>query len=269
MSVTIVIPARWASTRLPQKMLLSETGWPLIRHTYERAIQSKLANRVLIATDDDRIYQAALAFNAEVVMTDPNHPTGTDRLAEVAAKYLKSTDLVVNVQGDEPELEPDYIDRLINLYLSTDAAMSTLVTPFKKEQIDAIENPNNVKAVLGHGIISSSCGSTLGYNALYFSRSPIPYPRDSQGSILNAHNYYLHLGVYAYRPDFLQSYVNLPQGQLEQIEKLEQLRILENGHKIVAAIVPKATPGVDTQQDYENFVQRWNRKVTNEICVES
>lgn len=249
MSVAIVIPARFASTRLPQKMLLSKTGWPLIRHTYEQAKKSKLAKSVLIATDNASIFNEVKNFGGDVVMTSADHPTGTDRLAEVAEKHLKSYEMIINVQGDEPELEPDNIDRLIELFQGSDAQMGTLVTPFTTSPLD----PNAVKAVLG-------APYKTGYQALYFSRSPIPYPRDTQGIIKNPHEYFMHLGIYAYQPDFLQHYISLPQGKLELTEKLEQLRILENGYKIVAGIVERAQPGIDTQADYDSFVQRWNEK---------
>lgn len=262
MSITIVIPARYASTRLPEKMLLAETGWPLIRHTYEQAKKSKLAAKVLIATDDARILAEVKKFTDSVVMTAPNHPTGTDRLAEVARLHAADAEFIVNVQGDEPEIEPDTIDALIALYAASDAAMGTLVTPFPKEKTagnGSPLDPNCVKAVLG-APVKSAQGKTLGHQALYFSRSLIPYPRDAAGVIANGAEYYLHLGIYAYKPDFLQRYVTLPQGRLEIIEKLEQLRVLENGHSIVAGIIPKATLGVDTRADYDAFVARWNEK---------
>lgn len=260
MSVVIVIPARWASTRLPEKMLLSETGWPLIRHTAEQAAKSKLADRVIIATDDERIFKVVKSFGAEVVMTSVDHPTGTDRLAEVASKYLDHSDLIVNVQGDEPEFAPEKLDALISLYQGTEAAMATLVTRFPDTHRNGNGSPNDpnaVKAVLGASITKPQDNTVLGYEALYFSRSLIPYPRDDKGIVQKPSDYFLHLGVYAYRPDFLKRYVALPQSPLEKIEKLEQLRILENGYKIVAAIVDKATPGIDTQEDYDNFVKRF------------
>lgn len=256
MTVAIVIPARWASTRLPEKMLLSETGWPLIRHTYEQAKKARLAQRVVIATDDERIFNAAKQFGAEVVMTDPRHPTGTDRLAEVAAKHLSDVDLIVNVQGDEPELEPDNIDLLIELSLKTKPAMGTLVARFPAEQKDGPGSPcdpNCVKAVLG-------AKREHGFQALYFSRSLVPYPRDAHGQVISPQHYFLHLGIYAYTPEFLQQYVKLPQTPLELTEKLEQLRILEHGYDIVAAVVAKAVPGVDTRADYEAFVARFAQR---------
>lgn len=253
MTVAIVIPARWASTRLPEKMLLAETGWPLIRHTYEQAKKSCLADRVLIATDDERIYQVVKSFGGDVVMTSPHHPTGTDRLAEVASTHLSDVDLILNIQGDEPELEPKNIDLLIELFQSSDAHMGTLVARFDpqlKEGQGSPLDPNCVKAVLGAKL-------SKGYQALYFSRSLVPYPRDQQGQVLQPQHYFLHLGAYAYTPEFLQRYVKLPQTPLELTEKLEQLRILEHGYSIVAGVVDKAIPGVDTRADYDAFKKRY------------
>lgn len=271
MTIAIVIPARWASTRLPEKMLLSDTGWPLLRHTYEQAKKARLAQRVLVATDDERIFQAVQAFGGEVVMTDPNHPTGTDRLAEVAAKVLPTADLIVNVQGDEPELEPEKIDLLITLSQASDCAMATLVTPFAphlQSGVGSPLDPNCVKTVLGAPIYQGI--ERIGYQALYFSRSLVPYPRDNQGCVLHPENYFLHLGVYAYRPRFLQAYVKLPQTPLEVTEKLEQLRILEHGYRIVAGVVAHATAGVDTRADYDAFVKRHQERIqANDLCTTS
>lgn len=258
----IVIPARYASTRFPQKMLIDETGWPLVRHTYEQAKKSKKASRIIIATDDARIEAACLAFGAEVMMTDPNHPTGTDRLAEVARR-ISDVDLIVNVQGDEPEIEPEKIDLLIDLFAASDAAMGTLVCRFpanRNEGVGSPLDPNCNKTVLGAPVKSGD--TVLGYEALYFSRSLIPYPREEAGKITDSSAYFLHLGIYAYTPEFLQTYVALPQGKLEVVEKLEQLRVLENGYKIVAGIVPNATPGVDTRGDYDAFLGRWDAAKT-------
>jgi 3-deoxy-manno-octulosonate cytidylyltransferase (CMP-KDO synthetase) len=264
MKTAIVIPARYASTRFPAKMLVDETGWPLIRHTWEQSRKSKKADRIIIATDDQRIFDAATSFGAEVIMTSPDHPSGSDRLAEVARK-LSNIDLIVNVQGDEPEIEPEKIDALIELYATANADMATLVCPFPKDKTAGVGSPvdpNCVKAVLGNPVIKN--GATLGYDALYFSRSLIPYPRDAAGVVADGSQHYLHLGIYAYAPSFLQKYVALPPGRLEQIEKLEQLRVLENGHRIVAGIVQNATPGVDTRGDYDAFLARWKEKA----CLE-
>lgn len=265
MKTAIVIPARFASTRFPEKMLVSETGWPLIRHTYEQAKKAKSAQRVLIATDDERIAKAIEEFGGDYVMTSPNHTTGTDRLAEVAEKHLSDVDLIVNVQGDEPEIEPEKIDALVELYHSADAAMATLVCPFpgnKFEGPGSPLDPNCNKTVLGKPVYKkdSPTDIVVGYEALYFSRSLIPYPRDDNGIVKNPSSYYLHLGIYAYAPSFLKQFVTLPQGKLEVVEKLEQLRALENGHKIVAGIVQTATPGVDTRGDYDAFLARWKAK---------
>lgn len=272
MDVAIVIPARLASTRLPEKMLLAKTGWPLIRHTYEQAKKAKLAQRVLIATDDEKIAAAIAQFGGNYVMTSPHHPTGTDRLAEVAERYLNDFDFIVNIQGDEPELNSQHIDDIIRLYQSSDAQMATLVTRFHAKNTSGSGSPmdpNCVKAVLGKAVIDNN-KTTLGFEALYFSRSVVPFPRDTNGLISNASDYFLHLGVYAYSPQFLKEYVSLPQGPLELTEKLEQLRVLENGYKIVANIVSNATPGIDTQKDYDHFVERWKQKALNhEVCIGS
>lgn len=269
MAIAIVIPARRASTRLPNKMLLDTTGKPLLQHTYEQACQAKLASWVLIATDDEGIQAAAKKFGAEVVMTSPHHPTGTDRISEVAEKYLPNVECIVNVQGDEPEIDPRQIDQLITLFQTADAEMGTIVTPFNKHLTEgpgSPYDPNCVKAVLGHAIKNHD-HTLLGYQALYFSRNLIPYPRDKNGIITNPADYYLHLGVYAYTPDFVKHYVKLPQGKLENLEKLEQLRVLEHGYRIVATVVPHATPGIDTPADYHQFTQRYKQRIQNEICT--
>lgn len=262
MKTAIVIPARFASTRFPEKMLANETGWPLIRHTYEQAKKAKTADRVLIATDDDRIAAVIKEFGGDYVMTNPNHPTGTDRLAEVATQHLSDVDLIVNVQGDEPELEPEKIDALIELYAASDAAMATLVCPFpaaKTSGSGSPLDPNTCKAVLGKPVYKKHAETDIiiGYETLYFSRSLMPFPRDDAGAVTDASIYNLHLGIYAYAPEFLKKFVTLPQGKLEKIEKLEQLRALENGYKIVAGVVQNATPGVDTREDYDAFLARW------------
>lgn len=268
MTVAIVIPARWSSTRLPEKMMLSLTGKPLIQHTYERAIQAKKATRVLIATDDERIAAAAQGFGAEVVMTGGHHPTGTDRLGEVVAHHLPNAELVINVQGDEPEIDPLSIDKLITLFESSDAQMGTLVTPFQMSEGQGSPlDPNCPKALLG-APVKHAQGHVLGYQALYFSRSLVPYPRDQQGVVVDPQAYYHHLGIYSYKPDFLKHFLTLPQGQLEKIEKLEQLRVLEHGYKIVAGVVEQARPSIDTLADYQQFVRRY-LEGTHAVCTAS
>ena len=269
MKTAIVIPARRASTRLPDKMLLNVTGKPLVQHTYEQVCQARGVSRILIATDDETIFQVAKQFGAEVVLTSPDHPTGTDRISEVAEKYLSEVDCIVNVQGDEPEINPQDINRLISLYEAANAHMATLVVPFKSTLLEgpgSPYDPNAVKAVLGEPIQNQD-DVTLGYRALYFSRSLVPYPRDEKGVVLDPSQYYLHLGIYGYSPEFVKRYVKLPQGTLEKIEKLEQLRILEHGYHIVAGVISTASPGVDTQADYDHFVQRYQKRLQHDICT--
>lgn len=261
MATVILIPARLASTRLPEKMLLDKTKWPLIRHTYTQAKKSKLAARVIVATDDKRIEEVVQAFGGEVIMTSPTHPTGSDRLAEVASRFLQDEDLIVNVQGDDPEITPAHIDLLIELYEASKPDMATLVAPFGTTTTSPVD-PNRVKVVLGAPILGktqlSNTMSILGHHALYFSRSLIPYPRATQGNPTNFSDYFMHIGIYAYRASFLKKFVKLPQGRLESVESLEQLRILENGYKIVASVVEYSSGGIDTLADYEQFVQRFH-----------
>lgn len=261
MSVVIVIPARFASSRLPKKMLMDSTGWPLIRHTYAQAKKSRYATQVIIATDHESIQNACLDFGAQVIMTSPHHPSGTDRLAEIAQHYLPEAEMIVNVQGDEPEIDPAHIDTLIQIFRHSSATVGTLAAPFpanKTQGAGSPFDPHCVKVVLGQAF--SPFPSLLAYQALYFSRSLIPYPRITQGQILSdPTSYFLHLGIYAYRPDFLKQYAQLPQGPLEKTEQLEQLRALENGFKIIAGLVPHSHPGIDTQEAYTQFVLR-NKK---------
>ncbi len=238
MRTVAIIPARYASTRLPGKPLLAETGKCLIQHVVESASAAERVEAVYVATDDERIAEAVRAFGGSAIMTRADHPTGTDRLAEAAgALDLADDDIVVNVQGDEPEIDPGDIDRLVALLIDSGAPMATLAAPLSPAEA---ENPNNVKVVL-------AADST----ALYFSRSKIPFDRDgSRGDGL------LHLGIYAYRKRFLAEFVAMPPGELEQIEKLEQLRALQGGHRIAVAVVASSAPGIDTPEDYAAFVKR-------------
>ncbi len=223
-----VIPARYASTRLPGKPLLRETGKYLVQHVYERA--AKAFDRVIVATDDDRILRAVRSFGGEAMMTSAKHPNGTCRIAEVASKT--PCDRIVNVQGDEPEVDLRHL-RLVAKLLDT-AEMATLAVPFETET--GAENPSRVKVVL----------DKKGF-ALYFSRSRIPH----EGAAL------LHLGLYAYTRPFLLKFVKLPTGRLEQGERLEQLRALENGVRIRVGVVRGAARGgIDTAEDYRAFVER-------------
>ncbi|WP_435017527.1 3-deoxy-manno-octulosonate cytidylyltransferase [Tundrisphaera sp. TA3] len=245
MAIVGIIPARFGSTRLPGKPLLSDTGWPLIRHVVEAARHANRLDRIVVATDDDRIMQAVAAFGGEAVMTRADHPTGTDRIAEVAA-LIPDADLIVNIQGDEPELSGDAIDAIVALLESDpDAPMATLGTPIRSEA--TYRDPSCVKVV----------ASTRG-RALYFSRSPIPHHRDGVPDFsADPPSALLHLGIYGYRRDFLLGYAALPPSPLEQAEKLEQLRVLEAGLPIALGVVHEHGVGIDTPEDYRRFVGRW------------
>jgi 3-deoxy-manno-octulosonate cytidylyltransferase (CMP-KDO synthetase) len=239
MNATAIIPARYASTRLPGKPLLARTGKPLIQHVVEAVRQARRIGRVIVATDDERIRAAVEAFGGQAVMTRADHRSGSDRLAEAAAILgLGDDEIVVNVQGDEPEIPAAAIDRVVGLVAGSQAPMATLVTPLSAEEAC---DPNRVKAVLGRD-----------GRALYFSRARIPFDRDGAGGA----RYLLHLGIYAYRVAFLKRFTALPPTPAEQSEKLEQLRALEHGYAIVAAEVDYDGAGIDTPGDYAVFVAR-------------
>jgi len=231
--VVIIIPARYGSTRLPGKPLVSLAGIPMIQRVYERAKLAKLATRVIVATDDDRILKAVQSFGGEARMTRSEHRTGTERVAEVAAHT--DGQVFVNVQGDEPLLNPDVVDAAITALLE-DAATSvaSVVTPIKTPA--DIMDPNVVKTVLD-----------FDENALYFSRAPIPWLRDAAAKMEVRH--LKHLGLYVFQRDALLEYPTLPQGTLEKIEQLEQLRWLENGYKIRIAEVEHDSVSVDVPDD--------------------
>ena len=238
-----VIPARFASTRFPAKVLADIAGKPLIQHVWEKAVQSKELDEVLIACDHQEVFKAAQNFKARVVMTDARHPSGSDRIAE-AVKNL-NVEIVVNIQGDEPFIDSRTIDALAALLKKdTEIVMGTVIKPITDE-LDMV-NPNVVKCVV----------DAQGY-ALYFSRAPIPYHRDGlpSGNIA-----FKHLGLYAYRKDFLMEFTHWPKGVLESIEALEQLRALEHGVKIKTTVTNYESIAVDTPQDLER-AQEWFAKL--------
>ncbi len=244
MAYTVVIPARYASTRLPGKALVDIAGKPMVQHVYERACESQ-AERVVVATDDERIVQAVEAFGGEPVMTSPEHPSGTDRIEEVVRLLGLDADArVVNVQGDEPLIPAAVIDQVAdNLAAHPQAGIATLCEPI--DSMDDFINPNVVKLVADDNGL-----------ALYFSRAPIPWDRDgfSAGSSSGAvpANARRHLGIYAYRVSLLREFVGWPPAALEQYESLEQLRALANGARIhVADALAAVPPGVDTAADLE------------------
>lgn len=241
----VVIPARLGSTRLPRKMLLAETGKPLVQHTYEAALRAERPERVIIATDHSEIESAVRLFGGDVRMTSADCASGTDRVAAVA-RELPDADILVNVQGDEPEISGEAIDHVVRmLEEQPDKVMATLATPMRDKA--QIESPNCVKVTF------DSAG-----RAMYFSRSPIPHAREWRDEYLTSTpaTYHLHLGIYAYRRDFLLRLASMPTGKLEQIEKLEQLRVLEAGYQIAVGVIDHAAPGIDTLDEYQAFVRR-------------
>jgi 3-deoxy-manno-octulosonate cytidylyltransferase (CMP-KDO synthetase) len=230
--VAVVIPARYASTRLPAKPLHPIAGKPLIQHVWERCARAKGIETVIVATDDMRIAEAAFAFGAEVAMTSPKHRSGTDRVAEVAKK-LRGFSHVINVQGDEPLVDPLVVAKLAKaLVTNPEIEMITSASVFTPD--DDLANPNMVKVVLDRES-----------NGLYFSRSPIPYLR---GDGVRP-SFYRHQGIYGYTTKFLLQFVKWKPGILEQAESLEQLRALENGAKIRVVLAKHAAVSVDTSED--------------------
>lgn len=250
----IVIPARLESTRLPRKLLLAETGKSVLQHTYEAAAAATKPSAIWVAADDPMIVEAVQAFGGQVQLTDRQARTGTDRVAELAGR-LPPANIVVNVQGDEPEIAPDAIDLAIELLeQDEDASMSTLATPIR--DVGQLEDPACVKVVCDH----------VG-RALYFSRSVIPHPRTWNGDWLKRGRpaFLQHIGLYAYRRDFLLRLSAMPPSDLEQIECLEQLRVLTSGHCIKVGIVDEPSIGIDTPADYRAFVERYRaRTMTSE-----
>lgn len=244
MSVTIVIPARYDSVRFPGKILAKATGKPLVQHVHEQAARVRGVTKIIVATDDERIAGAVRAFGGTAVITRRDHPNGTSRIAEVAETL--DSPIIVNVQGDEPEINPLMIERAIaTLQAHPECDVSTVAVPFGDGDDPA--NPNIVKLV-----------TDADSRAMYFSRVPIPFDRDGSGEAKPLR----HLGLYVYRREFLAKYAALNPTPLEQAEKLEQLRILEHGFRIAVwierdpGIVQSITAGIDTPEQYEAFVRR-------------
>jgi 3-deoxy-manno-octulosonate cytidylyltransferase (CMP-KDO synthetase) len=281
--IIVCIPARYGSTRFPGKVLAKDTGKFLIQHVYEQARRAKLPDKVIIAADDKRIADAAKSFGAECIMTSPDCASGTDRIAQAIVKIrnskfeIRNSDVIVNLQADEPEIDPANVDAVAQLLLDNPGySMATLAADFETKS--QIADPNIVKVVTSHEPRATSHSV-----ALYFSRSVIPYDR-RQGGIGPVKNYLRHLGIYAYRKDFLLKITKLPQTPLEKIEKLEQLRAVENGFNILVAKVkppplcfacPRVSrresgrrakrssggAGIDTHEQYAEFVKRYKRKI--------
>lgn len=239
MTAAVIIPARLGSTRFPEKVLASSTGRPLVQHVVDRVRRCRNVRDVIVATDDQRVVEALRAYGTSCRMTSASHASGTDRIAEVA--QLLDDEVVVNVQADEPEIEPETVDALVELLADGQVDMATAVTPFPAGA--DVTNPNLVKAVVGQD-----------GRALYFSRSLVPHWRD--GKPAGSMPYFLHLGLYAYRRAFLLQYAGWAPTPLEQAEKLEQLRALEHGRGIRVLRVERATHGIDTPEQYAAFVRR-------------
>ncbi len=243
-----IIPARLGSTRFPAKALADDTGKPLVVHVCEQASKASLIDRVVVATDADEIKTAVESHGYEVVMTSVDHENGTSRLSEASEVLcLADNQLVINVQGDEPEIEPSVIDAAGRAGALIDGTgVGTVVTSISTD--DDVQNPNIVKAVLG-----SDRGAAR--SAIYFSRSAVPYPRNTPGDPP-----YRHVGIYAYSVQSIRAYLEMPVSEIEQTESLEQLRWLAHGYPILASIVDSTHTGIDTPEQYRSFVERYRQK---------
>ena len=243
MKLIAMIPARYGATRFPAKLMQDLCGKPVIVHTYQRVADTNLFDQVYVVTDDDRIENAIREVGGSVIRSQKEHNSGSDRLAE-ASKDLE-VDIIVNVQGDEPFTDKENLQKVIDIFANDpqkNIAVASLMERITHP--DDIANPNNVKVVVNK------------FNeALYFSRSVIPFPRDTNTKV----PYYKHIGIYAYRKDVLQQFTQLPPSLLEETEKLEQLRYLENGFKIRLAVTDIPTIGIDTPEDLEKARQRLSK----------
>nr|WP_297167195.1 3-deoxy-manno-octulosonate cytidylyltransferase [uncultured Dysgonomonas sp.] len=238
-----IIPARYGSSRFPGKPLADMGGKPMIQRVYEQV--KKALNEVWVATDDERILKAVENFGGKAVLTSPDHKSGTDRCNEAFSKIGNGFDVVINVQGDEPFIQPQQIETLKSCFDSKETELATLVKPFKKDDgFEVLFNPNSPKVVLNKNS-----------EAIYFSRSIIPYIRDAHHTEwLDRHVFYKHIGMYAYRSDILKKITLLPQSNLELAESLEQLRWIENGYKIKVGLTDIETIGIDTPEDMEQAI---------------
>jgi 3-deoxy-manno-octulosonate cytidylyltransferase (CMP-KDO synthetase) len=243
-AATVVIPARWASTRFPAKVLAADTGRPLVQHVVDQARRCRNVREIIVAADDPRIVAALRPFETRCVLTSPSHQSGTDRIAEVARDL--QDEIIVNVQADEPEIEPATIDSLIERLHNSSDEMATAATAFPADQ--DVNSPNLVKVVI----------NPQGY-ALYFSRSAVPHYRDSRPADSQA--YYLHLGIYAYRRRFLLEFASWEPTPMERAEKLEQLRALEHDRRIYVIKVASAVHGIDVAEQYQAFVNRFRSSI--------
>ncbi len=236
-----IIPARFASTRFPGKPLIDIDGKSMIERVFRQAAKSNLLTQVIVATDHEAIEEKVKSFGGEVCLTDPRHPSGTDRCAEVLAKMNLSCDAVINIQGDEPFIDPRQIDLLCTCFDDPRTDLATLIKQIISN--DVLFNPNSPKVVVDRE-----------HFAIYFSRHPVPYVRGvSEEMWLTKHTFYQHVGIYGYRPQILKKITALPPSSLEKAESLEQLRWLENGLKIKTAKTTFETISIDTPEDLEKI----------------
>ena len=247
MKKVIIIPARLDSSRLPKKVLLDLKGKTVIQRVYEQCLKVKNVDGVYIATDSLEIKEVCETFTNQVIITKSTHQSGTDRIGEAISDI--ACDIVINVQGDEPFIEPSLIEALVNSFSNSDISMSSAMS--KINNIKDLQNTNVVKVV-----------TDLHNNALFFSRSLIPFPRDVKeisiaNEMLKKYQFFRHIGIYGYRKDFLLKFVNMEQSYLEKVEKLEQLRALENGFKIKMIEADYSLIGIDTREDYEEALKKY------------
>ena len=247
MKKVIIIPARLDSSRLPKKVLLDLKGKTVIQRVYEQCLKVKNVDGVYIATDSIEIKEVCETFTDKVVITKSTHQSGTDRIGEAVSAI--ACDIVINVQGDEPFIEPSLIEALVNSFSNSDISMSSAMS--KINNVKDLQNSNVVKVV-----------TDLHNNALFFSRSLLPFPRDVKEisiakEVLEKCHFYRHIGIYGYRKDFLLKFVNMEQSYLEKVEKLEQLRALENGFKIKMIEAESSLIGIDTREDYEEALKKY------------
>ena len=247
MKKVIIIPARLDSSRLPKKVLLDLKGKTVIQRVYEQCLKVKNVDGVYVATDSIEIKEICETFTNNVIITKSTHKSGTDRIGEAVSAI--DCDIVINVQGDEPFIEPSLIEALVNSFSNSEISMSSAMS--KINNVKDLQNTNIVKVV-----------TDLHNNALFFSRSLIPFPRDVKeisiaNEVLENSQFFRHIGIYGYRKDFLLHFVNLEQSYLEKVEKLEQLRALENGFKIKMIEASSSLIGIDTQEDYEEALKKY------------
>ena len=247
MKKVIIIPARLDSSRLPKKVLLDLKGKTVIQRVYEQCLKVKNVDGVYVATDSIEIKEVCETFTNNVIITKSTHKSGTDRIGEAVSAI--DCDIVINVQGDEPFIEPSLIEALVNSFSNSEISMSSAMS--KISNVKDLQNTNIVKVV-----------TDLHNNALFFSRSLIPFPRDvkeisSANEVIEESQFFRHIGIYGYRKDFLLHFVNLEQSYLEKVEKLEQLRALENGFKIKMIEANSSLIGIDTQEDYEEALKKY------------